>query len=222
MCGPNWAHLFSHWDSPLMGTQSQISTTLLIQVSVILTQDFSRYLPSNTCYFSLWLIFLSSHQITAKCVLGSRTFVEGFPTFWKKKTNPNTASKLCPQFSSVTQLCLTLCYPMAARQASLSFTNSQSLFKPLSHPPISSSVVPFSSCLQSFPASGSFPMSQLFASGGQSIGISASASLLSMIIQDWLLSGWTGLISLQSRGFSRVFSNTRVQKHQFLDAQLSL
>ena len=84
------------------------------------------------------------------------------------------------------------------------------------HPTISSSVVPFSSLLQSFPASGSFPMSQFFAlGGGQSIGVSASASVLSMNIQDWFPSGLTGLISLQSKGFSRVFSNTTVQKHQW-------
>jgi len=79
-----------------------------------------------------------------------------------------------------------------------------------------------SSCLQSFPASGSFPMSQFFTSGGQSIGVSASASVLPMNIQDWFPLGWTGWISLQSKGLSRVFSNTTVQKHQFSDAQLSL
>ena len=90
------------------------------------------------------------------------------------------------------------------------------------HPTILSSVVPFSSCLQSFPASGSFPMSQFFTSGGQSIGVSASASVLPMNIQDWSPLGWTGLISLQSKGLSRVFSNTTVQKHQFFSAQLSL
>ena len=83
------------------------------------------------------------------------------------------------------------------------------------HPTISSSVVPFSSCLQSFPASGSFPMSQFFTSGGQSIGVSASTSVLPMNIQDWFTLEWTGWISLQSKGLSRVFSNTTVQKHQF-------
>ena len=88
------------------------------------------------------------------------------------------------------------------------------------HPIISSSVVPFS-CIQSFPASGSFPMSQLFASGGRSIGVSASASVLSMNIQDWFPLGWTGWISLQPKGLSRVFSNTTVQRHQFFGAQLS-
>ena len=90
------------------------------------------------------------------------------------------------------------------------------------HPTISSSVVPLSSCLQSFPASRSFPMSQFFASGGQSIGVSASVKVLPMNIQDWFPLGWTGWISLQSKGLARVFSNTTVQKHQFFDAQLSL
>ena len=88
------------------------------------------------------------------------------------------------------------------------------------HPTISSSVIPFSH-LQSFPASGSFPMSQLFASGVQSIGVSASASVLPMNTQDWSPLGWTSWISLQSKGLSRVFSNTTVQKHQFFSAQLS-
>ena len=90
------------------------------------------------------------------------------------------------------------------------------------HATISSSVGPFSSCPQSFSASGSFPMSQLFTSGGQSIGVSASTSVLPMNTQDWFPLGWTGWISLQSKGFSRVFSNTTVQKHQFFSAQLSL
>ena len=89
------------------------------------------------------------------------------------------------------------------------------------HPAISSSVVPFSSCPQSLPASGTFPMSQLFAWGGQSIGVSASASVLPMNTQDWSPLGWTGWISLQSKGLSRVFSNTTVQNHQFFGAQLS-
>ena len=83
------------------------------------------------------------------------------------------------------------------------------------HPAISSSVILFFSCLQYFPASGSFPMSQFFASGGQSIGASASASVLPVNIQDWFPLGWTGWISLLSKGLSRVFSNTTAQKHQF-------
>ena len=88
-------------------------------------------------------------------------------------------------------------------------------------PAISSSVVAFSSCPQSLPASGSFPMSQLFTWGGQSIGVSASASVLPKKSQGWSPSEWTGWISLQSKGLSRVFSNTTVQKHQFFNAQLS-
>ena len=90
------------------------------------------------------------------------------------------------------------------------------------HPAILSSVVPFSSCPQSLPASESFPMSQLFAWRGQSIGVSASASVLPMNTQDWSPLGWTRWISLQSKGLSRVFSNTTVQKHQFFSTQLSL
>ena len=90
------------------------------------------------------------------------------------------------------------------------------------YPTISSSVVPFYACPQSFPASRSFQMSQLFTSGGQSIGASVSASVLPMNTQNWFPLGWTGWISLQSKGLSRVSSNTTVQKHQFFSAQLSL
>ena len=87
------------------------------------------------------------------------------------------------------------------------------------HPAISSSVIPFSACPQSLPASGSFPMNQLFAWGGQSIGVSASASVLPMNTEDWSPLEWTGWIYLQSKGLSRVFSNTTVQKHQFFGTQ---
>ena len=131
------------------------------------------------------------------------------------------------QFSSVTQLCPTLCDPMnPAHQASLSITNSRSLLKLM---PIKS-VMPSSHLIlccpllllpQSLPASGSFPMRQLFTSGGQSTGVSASASVLPMNTQDWSPLGWTGWISLQSKGLSRVFPNTIVQKHQFFSSQLS-
>ena len=116
----------------------------------------------------------------------------------------------------------------AAHQASLSITNSCSslkLMRPLSwwyHPTISSSVISFSSHLQSFLASESFPMSQFFTSGGQSIGVSTSASVLPKNTQDWSPLDWTGWISLQLKGLSGVFSNTTVQKHQFFGAQLSL
>ena len=90
------------------------------------------------------------------------------------------------------------------------------------HPTISSSVVPFSSCPQSLPASGSSPRNQFVASDGQSLGVSATISVLPMDIQDWFFLGWTGWISLQSKGLSRIFSKTTVQKHQFFGAQLSL
>ena len=90
------------------------------------------------------------------------------------------------------------------------------------HPTISSSVIPFCSCSQSFPGSGSFQMSQLFTSGGRSIEVSASTSFLPMNSQDWSPLGWTGWISLQSKGLSTVFSKTTVPKHQFFGAQLSL
>ena len=89
------------------------------------------------------------------------------------------------------------------------------------HPAISSSVIPFSSCPQSLPASGSFPMNQLFTWGSQSTGVSASASILPMNTQDWSPLGWTTWISLQAKGLPRVFSNTTVQKHHFFGAQIS-
>ena len=129
--------------------------------------------------------------------------------------------------SSVAQLCPTLCdtmdcsmpgFPVHHQFLELAQTCPLSRW---CHPTISSSVVPFSSCLQSFPASRSFPMSQFFASGGQIIRVSASASVLSINIQDWFPLGLTSLISLQSRELSRVFSNARVQKHQFFRAQFS-
>ena len=128
----------------------------------------------------------------------------------------------------VAKSCLTLCDSMDSNMPGfLSFSISQSLLNscPLTlwcHPTIAHSSVPFSSCLQSFPASGSFPVSQFFSSGGQSIGVSASTSVCPMNIQGWFPLGLTGLISLQSKGLSRVFSNTTVQKHQFLSCQLSL
>ena len=132
------------------------------------------------------------------------------------------------EVSSVTQSCPTLETPWTAAYrppcpspTPRVYPNSCSLSQ-WCHPAISSSVVPFSSCLQSFPASGSIHMSQFFVSGGQSIGVSASASVLPMNIQDWFPLGWTGWICLQSKGHSRVISNTILQKHQFFGAQLSL
>ena len=123
------------------------------------------------------------------------------------------------QFSSVAQLCPTLCEPMNCSTPGLPVHHQHLNPCPLSrwcHPTISSSVVPFSSCLQSSPASGSFQTSQLFTSGGQRTGVSASTSVLPVNTQDWSPSGWTGWISLQSKGLS----NTTVQKHQFFGAQL--
>ena len=124
---------------------------------------------------------------------------------------------------SVTQSCLTLCKPKGVPCPSPS-ARACSNSRPLSwwcHPTILSSVILFSSCFQSYPASGTFPMSQLFPKGGQIIRASASASVHPMNIQDWYPSGWIGLISLQSKGLSRVFSNTTIQKHQFFGTQLS-
>ena len=132
------------------------------------------------------------------------------------------------QFSSVAQSCPTLCDLMDCSMPGFpvhhqlpAYSNS-CLLNRWHHTIISSSVVPFSSCLQSFPASASFPMSQIFASGGQSIEVATSASVFPVNIQDWFPLGLTGWISLQSKGLSRVFSNTTVQKHQLFCAQLSV
>ena len=133
------------------------------------------------------------------------------------------------QFSSVAPSCPTLCDPHGLQHTRPPCPSPTPGVHPSTcwlsrwcHPAISSSVVPFSSCPQSFPISESFQMSQLFASGGQSIGVSASASVLPMNTQDWSPLGWNGWISLQSKGLLRGFSNTTVQKHQFFSAQLSL
>ena len=147
------------------------------------------------------------------------------PTFKLHKT---LLKYITYPFNSVGQSCPTLwhhglqhgrlpCPSPTPRACSNSCPSSQQC-----HPTISSSVVPFSCYLQSFPASGSFQMSQFSASGSQSIGVSASASVLPMNIQDWFPLGLTGFISLQSKGLSRVFSNTTVQKYQFFSTQLSL
>ena len=172
-------------------------------------------------------------------------FAEELP-HWQKVTS--TSPQLCQQIAR--EECGLQCQVRLEDQSTYQFSSVQSLSHvqlfelqharppcpsptprvhpnpcPLSrwcHPTISSSVIPFSSCPQSFPASGSFQMSQLFASGGQGIGGSASTSVLLMNTQDWSPLGWTGWISLQSKGLSRVFSNTTVQKHQFFGSQLSL
>ena len=136
-------------------------------------------------------------------------------------------TSLSVQFSSVTQSCPIL-RPHESQHARPPYpsptpgvhSNLCSLSR-WCHPAISSSVIPFSSWPQSLPASGSFPMSQLFAWGGQSIGVSTSASALPMNTKDWSPLEWTCLIPLQSKGLSRVFSNTTVQKHQFFSTQIS-
>ena len=134
---------------------------------------------------------------------------------WQTLSSPSV------QFSWVAQSCPTLCDTMDCITPGLCPSPTPAVYSnacPLSpwwHPTISSSVVPFSSCLKSLTASGSFPMSQFFTSGGQRIGILASASVLPMNTQDWSPLGWTVWISLQSKGLSRVLSNTTVQKHQF-------
>ena len=157
--------------------------------------------------------------------------VEQFLKKWNMHLSCDSATLiLCISvsvFSSVTQLCPTLCDPMNHNTRPPCPSPTPRVYPnscPLSqwcHPTISSSVVPFS-CPQSFPASGSFKMSQFFISGGQSIGVSASTSVLPMNTQDWSPLGWTGWILLQSKELSRVFSNTTVQKHQFFSTHLSL
>ena len=144
------------------------------------------------------------------------------------KESPNIYFIITIQFSSVAQLFPTLCHPTNfSIPGSPVITNARSLLKLMSielvmHPTISSSGIPFSSHPQSFPASGFFQMSQLFTSGGQSIRVSASASVLPMNIQDWFPIGWTGWIFLQFKGLCRAFSSTIVEKHQFFGTQLSL
>ena len=164
---------------------------------------------------------ISSEQIN-QSKNGHKTLTDVPASWWPR------GMLLIIQFSSVAHLCPTLCDSWtAACQASLFITNSQSLLKLMSI----ESVIPSNYLIlchpllflpSIFPASGSFPMSQLFASGGQSTGVSASTSFLPMNTQDWFPLGWTGCISLQSKGLSRVFSNTTVKKHQFFSAQLSL
>ena len=167
-----------------------------------------------------------SHQLSSFDSCHSLSFLWSF-TCWPCATTPFCTIPT-DQFSSVAQSCPTLCDPknhstpgLPAHHQLPESTQTHvhwvsDVIQP-SHP-----VIPFSSCPQSFPASGSFQMSQLSASGGQSIGVSASTSVLPMNTQDWSPLGWTGGISLQSKGLSRVFSNTIVQNHQFFSAQISL
>ena len=137
---------------------------------------------------------------------------------WTPRNNSN-------QFSSAAQSCLTLCHPMDCSTSPYPSSPTPGVHSkscPLRqrcHPTISSSAIPFSFLFESFPASGSFQMSQRFASGGHSIGVSASTTVLPKNNQGWSPSEWTGWISLQSKGLARVFSNITVQKHEFFGAQ---
>ena len=157
---------------------------------------------------------------------GPRNFPD-FPSNLGKPTHRASRILSSVQFSSVAQSCPTLqphelqhtrppC-PSPTPRVYPNLCPSSRWY----HPAMLSSVVPFSSCPPFLPTSGTFPMSQLFAWGGQSIGASASVSVLPMNIQDWFSLGWTGWISLQSKELSRVFSNTTLQKHQFFGAQPS-
>jgi len=167
-------------------------------------------------------------KFTSKLISSLKTNIIAFKTLEKKKKK--TLNIVQHQLSSVQSLsCVWLFVApwTAACQASLSITNPGVHPNPCPltqwcHPTISCSVVPLSSCPQSFPASGSFQMSQLFPSGSQSIGASASTSGLPMNTQNWSPLGWTGWISLMYKGLPRVFSNTTVQWHQFFGAQLYL
>ena len=149
---------------------------------------------------------------------GKLSALKGLWLWWERWANKQCILKCISSVQSLSRVRLFATPWIAARQASLSITNSRvhSDSRPSSqwcHPAISSSVVPFSSCPQSLPASGFIPMSQLFTWGGQSIGVSALASVLPKNTQDWSRLEWTGWISLQSKGLSRVFSNTTVQNH---------
>ena len=179
-------------------------------------------LEATGLYFLLLLFALWWMRTRGLCKLP-----DGRDWLWGKLSLALEGRVMLSQFSLVAQSCLTLwlrglqharltCPSPTARAYSNSCPLNQWYV-----PTISSSVIPFS-CLKSFPASWSFPVSQFFALGGQSIGVSASASALQMNIQDWFPLGWTGWISLQSMGLSRVLSNTTVQKHQFFSTQLSV
>ena len=175
--------------------------------------DFST--DRNGGYFKVLLMDIKS--CWANCLMHCRISEE--QKFYILK-----GSYAVNRFSSVAQLCPTLCDPMNRSTPGLPVHHLESTQTHVHWvgDAISFSVVPFSSCPQSCSASGSFQISQLFASGGQSIGVSASASVLPMNTQDWTPLGWTGWISLLSKGLSRVFSNTTLQKHQFFSAHLSL
>ena len=169
----------------------------------IISETFQRLVSTGNLEFSLlhWLIYFISVQFSSVAQLSCVCF----SSVVSDSLQPHESQHARPPFPSPTPGVHSDSHP-----------SSQ-----WCHPAISSSVIPLSSCPQSHPASASFPMSQLFAWGGQSTGVSASTSVLPMNTQDWSPSEWTVWISLQSKGLSRVFSNTTVQKHQFFSTQLS-
>ena len=189
----------------------------------------------NTCKLLIVKRVIIIHEICLRNGSGRQQSKRGRELFLSYVTQNLEANGLSliqwvpfSTFTSFAQLCLTL-WPHGLQHTRLScpspapgvYSNSCP-FSQWCHPTFSSSVIPFSSCLQSFPVSGSFPITQFFTLGGQSIGASVSASVLPMNIQDWFPLVLSGLISLQSKGLSRVFCNTTVRKHKFFGAQLSL
>ena len=194
---------------------SSVFLHLITELLTVISGKFNNCIPRNNINFNIFLIYQypPKHRIT-------NDHQEG------KHGRQNAGPSSSVQFScSVVSDSLRPHESQHARPPCLSptpgvYSNSCPSSR-WCHPAISSSVIPFSSCPQSLPASESFPMSQLSTWGGQSIGISALASVLPMNIQDWSPLEWTGWISLQSKGLSRVFSNTTVQNHQFFSTQLS-
>ena len=192
-------------------------------------------MPSSNCHF------LPCIQVSQEAVINIYTLNVGAPKYikqlligtkgrnWQQHNQFNCSVQHNSSIQLFSHVLLFATLWTAACQASISISKSQACSNSCSssrwcYPTILSSVVPFSFCLQSFPASGSFPVSlcQFFTLGGQSIRISASASVLPMNIRHWFPWGWTDWVSLQSKELSRVFSNTQIQKHQFFSAQLSL
>ena len=230
-----------HRENPRAATRAQGSrretTEGLLKMKNYCQLQYTMSPPSYLSLFPLKLHVHPSNVWKRKCQSLSCVQLEwvAIPFFWaySQPREQTQVSCVAGRFftvccCSVTQLCLTL-RPHGLQHARLSCPSpSPRVYLnlcPLSwwcHPTISSSVIPFSSCPQHFPATGSFQMSRLFASRGQSIGVSASTSVIQMNTQDWSPLGWTGWISLQSKGLPTVFSKTTVQKHQFFSAQLSL
>ena len=180
--------------------------------AIIFIEGIPPNVCSSLCLLKVYVQFLTPVRLYV-ALFRNRVFADVF-----KLRGSHTGLVQFSSFQLLSRVLLLATPWTTTQQASLSITNSRSLLKlmpielvmPSKHP---SSIVPFFSCLQSFPASGSFPMSQFFTSSGQSIGVSASASVLPMNTQDWFPLEWTGWISLQFKELSRVFSNTTVQKH---------